>query len=218
MPEQKKASLILADDHPLLLKGLTAALQNEFSITGVASDNNELLKLLNKNKPDLILTGLQTVNGLNAVRHVLATYPAIKLIVLSPEHNAVLADELRRLGVKGYLKKDIEIELLLTQLRSILSGGVSFNKPKSKRADNLNHPAGNGNPIPKLTRRELEIIVLIAAGFSSKQIAEKLYISLNTVEAHRKNIFKKLKIKNMQGIVEFAFKNSLITENTGIPL
>lgn len=130
--------------------------------------------------------------------------------MLSVFYDDKIEYQLKEVGVKGYLSKDVESDFLIQQIRLVLDGHIAFFCPK--RELYFNGLSGSGNfflPPHNLSLRELEIVSLIRRGLTSNEIAEKLFISINTVEAHRKHIFKKLHLKNIQGIVEFAFKYSL---------
>jgi len=139
-----QATLILADDHPLFLKGLTEVLKTEFLILGLAANGEELLDLL----------------------------------------------------------KELQLK--------VLAGEIVFCEPKKEAQFHINRlPYHHLTDQYKLSVRELEIISLIKKGLTSNEIANDLFISINTVEAHRKHIFKKLQLKNIQGLLEFAHKYSL---------
>jgi DNA-binding NarL/FixJ family response regulator len=207
-----KATLILADDHPLFVKGLIAVLQKEFLIVAVARDGIELLDLLKLQQSDGILLDLQMphLDGLSAAKQIATRYPQIKLIILSGFYENEIEDELKHVGVKGYLSKDIESSFLIYQINQVLAGKTIFYAPNKDGYFTLDRaPKINLTEQFKLSPREFEVISLIKKGLTSLEIGKNLFISVNTVEVHRKHIFKKLNLRNVQGLVEFAHKYSL---------
>ena len=208
MYELHKATLILADDHPLFIKGLIAVLQNDFSIIGTAADGVQLLELLQTQLPDLILIDLQMphMDGLSAARQIATDYPKIKLIILSGFCDDELMTSIKQAGVKGYLTKDFDSRFLIEQIKHVLAGGNAFDESNEELHFNKSFSDCCDIAQYKLSTRELEIVSLIRQGSTSCEIAEVLFISVNTVEVHRKHIFKKLNLKNIQGLVEFACK------------
>jgi two-component system nitrate/nitrite response regulator NarL len=212
MDKLKKSTLILADDHPLFMKGLITALQEEFLILAVAANGKELLDILKTHQPEAILLDLQMpyMDGLCAAKQIAIHYPQIKLIILSAFYENEIEDQLKMAGVKGYLTKDIERDFLICQIKLVLADEIVFCEPKEEVHFNILFPSNNYSINQyKLSARELEIMSFIRKGLTSNEIAKTLFISINTVEAHRKHIFKKLKLKNIQGLVEFAYKYSL---------
>lgn len=207
-----KATLILADDHPLFMKGLVAALENDFLILGIAGNGKEILDLLKKQQPQVVLSDLQMpgMDGLSAAKQICIHHPQIKTVVLSAFYDLEIEIKLKLAGVKGYLTKDVESEFLIFQIKKVISGQTAFCPPKEEARFNINHSfSDNSINQYRLSARELEIISLVRKGLTSDEIAKNLFISINTVEAHRKHIFKKLNLKNIQGMVEFAYKYSL---------
>jgi DNA-binding NarL/FixJ family response regulator len=211
MDEIAKATLIIADDHPLFIKGLIAVLQREFLILGVAEDGKELIDLLKIHQPKVILLDLQMPNmdGLSAAKQINVHSPQIKIIILSAFYDKELESQLKVAGVKGYLTKDIESDFLICQINIVLKGGIVFCESQEKCNLDIFIPTNNLARRYELSSRELEIVSLIRKGLTSNEIAKALFISVNTVEAHRKHIFKKLKLKNIQGLVKFAYEHSL---------
>jgi len=207
-----KITLMLADDHPLFLKGLISALQKDFSVIGNANNGKELLALLKINQPQAILLDLQmsVMDGLTTAKQITVLYPKIKLIMLSAFYENAIEDRLKQAGVKGYLTKDVESAFLIAQIKKVLAGETVFCEPQKEAHFNI-ALATYGHIIDqyKLSPRELEIISLIRKGLTSNEIAKTLFISVNTVEVHRKHVFKKLNLKNIQGLIEFAQKYAL---------
>jgi DNA-binding NarL/FixJ family response regulator len=212
MSEIIKTSLILADDHPLYMKGLTAVLQRDFLILGAAGNGKELLDLLQTMQPNAILIDLQMplMDGVCASKLICRHYPYIKIIILSGYYDSEIAGELKRTGVMGYLTKDINKDRLVFQIKQVLNGHLAFCDPQNNLQANPNaYIPCVWAESKKLSCRELQVVSLIKTGLTSNEIASKLFISVNTVEAHRKNIFKKLEVRNIQGLLEIAHKFSV---------
>jgi len=210
----KKISLILADDHPLFLEGLISVLKREFLITGSTGNGKELQRLLESNKPDVVIICLNNamVDGLSTCRQIAKYHPAVKSIILSFFYDEQIEQQLKTEGVKGYFTKDIQTDALIEAIKCVAGGGIAFSVPQDKLLSEARRIISNYDAFVdhyKLSPRELKIISLIRDGLTSNEISGLLFISINTVESHRKNIFKKLNLKNIQGLVEFAYKHSL---------
>jgi DNA-binding NarL/FixJ family response regulator len=211
MNNQIKPTLVIADDHPLFLKGLIAALEHNFILLGIAVNGKDLLDLLSKEHPQIVISDLQMpiMDGLTAAKQIAFLYPPIKTIVLSAFYDVEIEKQLKEAGVKGYITKDVESEFLIYQISQVILGKTAFCEPKLHLQFHINHFSSHSISQHRLSSRELEIISLVRKGLTSEEIGKKLFISINTVEAHRKHIFKKLNLKNIQGMLEFAHKYSL---------
>lgn len=212
MDSNLKATLILADAYPLVRKGLKTALENDFLILGIARNSVELLDLLKKQQPEIVLDDLQMpfMDGLMLAKKINILYPQIRTIVLSASYDFEIETKLKMAGVKGYLTKDVETDFLIVKIKQVLAGQTAFCQSNAKVHFEVNRYTDDKSISQYgLSSRELEIISLIRKGLTSEEIAKQLFISVNTVEAHRKHIFKKLNLRNVQGLVEFACNNFL---------
>lgn len=210
--------VILVDDHQIFRHGLMALLAESgwIEIIGEASGGCELLELLKTSDPDLIIMDITMpgLSGIDVSRQVSALYPDIRIMVLSMHTSEEFVLNAIKAGVKGYLSKDTSREELLDAIRVIHEGGESYSKLVSEHflrsyikkykieAEFLETRS--------LTQRELELLKLAASGFSNKEIAEKLFISIKTVDCHKNNIMQKLKLKNTAELVLYAVKNKII--------
>lgn len=206
----QKPKLIIAIEHPLFVKGVIVTLQDDFHVSAVADDGRELLNLLKTEKADLVILGLRVpyTNGLNTVKTIALDYPLTKIVALSVVYIYDLECQLKSIGASGYLSKDIDCHCLTSKIKDVLEGHDAF-EAFTREKDWYVAFDKQYSPKHNLSHRELQIISLIRAGLTSNQIAQKLFISINTVETHRKNIFKKLRLKNIQGVVDFACRHSL---------
>lgn len=208
----KPVRIIIADDHSLFINGLQLLLEEEsmIEVTDIANDGKELIYILNKNEPDLILLDLNmpNMNGLEAARHIKQNHPAVKLIILSTYNEEHIVEKSKRLGINGYLLKNCSRLELVHAINSVMNNQDSF--PCFERKENtLFDKEDSFLKQFNLTKREAEIIQLIKTGFTNQQIADKLFLSIYTIETHRKNIMHKLGLKSPAALLKFIFENNL---------
>jgi two-component system, NarL family, nitrate/nitrite response regulator NarL len=193
--------LMLVDDHPLVRDGLRARLEaaGGLHVVAEAGDAQEALALAALHQPDLVLmdVGMRGTNGLQATRLLLAQQ-ACKVLVLSMYDNAEYVREAERAGALGYVLKDSPAEEIVAAIRAVAAGGRHFSdalvlKLQSHAVD-----------APLLTPRENEVLALIAQGLSSKDIGERLGMGVRTVETHRTNLRRKLKLASPAALVRYA--------------
>jgi two-component system, NarL family, nitrate/nitrite response regulator NarL len=212
MTAMKKIKIIIADDHSLFINGLQLLLKEEswVEITDIANDGKELLDILHTNQPDLILLDLNMphLNGLEASRHIKQNYPAVKLIILSTYNEEHLIEKAKNIGINGYLLKNCNREELLQAISLVMNNQSSFPYFEPKEY-NLFDKEDNFLKQFNLTKRELEIINLIKNGFTNQQIADKLFLSIYTIETHRKNIMHKLRLNTPAALMKFILENNL---------
>lgn len=203
--------IFLVDDHTILLEGMISLLEkeDELEIAGYASNAEDALEFLQKEPVDLLICdqSLPGMDGLALIKQVKKFDQNLKIIVLSVHVEAHLVKEILRSGVNGYiLKKDSHLELL-TAIESIVNDEIYLSQ-------GLNRVLLSGlmgaQEQSWLTNREREILKLIAADFSNKQIAAKLHISQRTVETHRKNLLRKTRSNSVVGLVNYAYTHNLL--------
>ncbi len=209
--------ILLADDHSLIRDGITKLLEDEPDIQIVGSCNNgqEVLDNLPKVHVDVLLLDLDMpiLNGLQCAEIVKQEFPDIKIAILTMHQEKSLIQRFIELGVKGYFLKTILKKELVYAVRAIAEGGEYFPNDVTKALiqNKIVSNLVTQSPLVKdLTNREIEIITLISQGFSSGDMAEKLFISPRTVDTHRTNILRKLELHSVAEIVRFAFQNSIV--------
>ena len=204
--------IIIADDHTLFINGLQLLLKEDpqIEIMDIANDGKELLDLLYVKQPDLVLLDINmpTLNGLQAARFIKQNYPHLKLIVLSTYNEAHLVEKARQSGVNGYLLKNITRDELLHTIRLVMDNQTCFPYQFPKENNTFNE-ADNFLKQFNLTKRESEIIQHIKQELTNYQIAEKLFLSIYTVETHRKNIMQKLGLKTPSALMKFIVEKNL---------
>lgn len=205
--------LYLADDHQILIDGLVSFFREtgRVNVVGTANDGVKLLQEVNLLQPDMILLDLNMprLDGVKTLEHLVREYPRIKVIVLSNYHQSHLIHEIQAMGAHGYLLKNGSKQELLEAIDAVGQGKTYF-KIGEKLPD---EPEGlfSDEFLKKhqLTRREIEIIRLICQGLNSAEISQKLFISDFTVKTHRKNILRKLGVKNVAGLMNFAAQQGI---------
>ena len=203
--------IIIADDHQLFIDGIKSILSKEIDLTIIGEANNglEILKLLEKGlQPDIILsdTRMPIIDGVSLTKKIKKDYPTIPVLALSMYDQSEDVIEMLDAGAKGYVTKIAEKKELLFAIHSIVKGEYYFCKDLSDDVKfwfDMDHKSKN----TVLTRREKEVLQLIAKGRTSLQIAQQLKLSRYTIDTHRKNIHNKLGIKTNTGLVNYTFKN-----------
>lgn len=211
--EQKPTTLMIADDHKLFAEGLSAILseQPDFKIIGMASNGKEILHLLNHQIPDILILDLNmpVLDGEIAAEKIRQLFPAVKIMVLSMYYTVKLAAKLESIGVKAFVQKDTDAETLFRIISDLQLGEKYFQKIKSDVQPSVFNDGDHFQKSHNLTAREMEILKLISEDYSSQQIAQKLFIALNTVDTHRKNMAQKLNVTGKSGLLKFALENKL---------
>jgi DNA-binding NarL/FixJ family response regulator len=209
-----KIRIILADDHPLVRSGLTKLLEpnKEFVVVGEAEDGEQAVALVKKLTPDVLIIDLSMPrqNGIEATKIITKQMPSVRVLVLTMHENEEYIYQIFRSGASGYLLKNSSREELTNAIRAVARGEKFFSPRVSEimvqgylRKADAREESGADNSLP-LTKREMEILHLIAEGLNNQQMAEKLFISARTVETHRTNIMQKLDIHDAGNLVRFA--------------
>ena len=205
---EKKISIYLVDDHKIFVKGVASLLEKEpdMLVSGFSFDGESALKFLADNPADLVLTDIQMhgMSGIELTKKIKEENPETKVIGLSMFDKAEIVMELIAAGADGYLLKDIEKNELVNAIHEVLEGKLHYSTTVAKMM------VASLDNKDLLTKREKEILCLIAKEKTNAMIAEQLFISEHTVEAHRKNIFRKTKAKSIVGLVKFAYDNKLV--------
>lgn len=208
----EKINIMLADDHPLFLDGLGKLLVDEpdMVVMNTATNGRTLVDLVRTEQPDLVLLDINMpmLNGLDAIKEIKRDYPKIKIIVLSTYGEEHLIEKAKSNGANGYLLKNANKEELLQSIRLIAAGQSSFPyriMASQKSFDEEDNFLKKFN----LTKREFEILQLIKSGNTNQHIAEKIHLSIYTVETHRKNIMHKLNLNSPSALIKFIIENNL---------
>jgi DNA-binding NarL/FixJ family response regulator len=218
--KQKIVQILIVDDHKLLRQGLKKMVSSlkpnlNAQISEAESGAQAIVKIGQKDF-DLVIMDYQMpdTSGLETIRSILRFKSRLKIIVLSNYDELVFVESVRDAGAKGYLLKNIEADELLKAINTVLSGKIYYSNEIALKL--IEASENNNSRIillkNKLTKRELEVLKLIAMGFTDKEISERLFISKRTIDTHRQNLKQKLIVKNTAGLVKAAFKMNLVED------
>jgi two-component system nitrate/nitrite response regulator NarL len=205
---ETRIKIHLVDDHKIFVQGIANLLANEknIEVIGTSYDGKSVLASFKDKMPDVLLTDISMsgMSGIELAKTVKELYPEVKVIGLSMSDKQEIIKELIDSGADGYLLKDLEKNELMRAITEVYEGKTFYSgtvaELMTKGMENKDF----------LTKREREIISLIAKEKSNVQIAEMLFISEHTVESHRKNIFRKTKSKSLVGLINYAHDNKLV--------
>jgi DNA-binding NarL/FixJ family response regulator len=210
-----KRKIFLVDDHPIVRQGLAQLISNEADllVVGQGEVDYQSLRAIRVAIPDLVLVdvSLKDSDGIELLKELKAQWPDLPALVVSMHDEALYAERALRAGASGYVMKHEAPQTLLTAIRTVLAGQVYVSSKMSATLLQrmvVGKKRDGGLPMDRLTDRELEVFRMIGAGTSVKEIAEKLFLSGKTVEAHREHIKEKLNMKNSAELLRFAIRNS----------
>jgi len=204
--------IFICDDHPIIIDGLSVLFeQNSYKLIGHATTGNELLKALQKVKPDILLLDLHLpdIDGLTLIEQIRSVDAYLKIIVLTMYRDDFLIKRVEKLGANAYLQKNASNSEILQALKSVYETPFHLSSTLKAETASLSLVRDQFAHKSKLTPRELELIPHLAKGKSSSSIAKELRLSPLTVDTHRKNIFRKLKINSAIELTNFAHANKL---------
>jgi len=207
--------IAIADDHPLVINGLHHILGNcpDMEIIGSYANGKELLLGLAMQQPDVLLLDIQMPGqtGDELAEIINEQYPAIKMLALTNQDNVYYIKNMLRKGVNGYILKTTREEILLDAIRTVNNGGQYLEPAlKDKVLQDTLQARKQVSADPILSRREKEVLRLIALNLTSQQIADQLFISKRTVDNHRLSLLMKLGVKNVAALVKKAIQLGLI--------
>jgi len=207
----QQINLMIADDHPLFVEGLKMILANDavINITGIANDGKQLLYLLTQ-KPatDLILldVNMPNLNGLDTIKYIKQSFGSVKVLMLSAYSDAKLIAEAKLAGADGYILKNSSRDQLVGAIKDVFAGKNVFAVEKEIDVDDAFSKMDIFLRKYNLTKREKEILFYLKQTYTNQQIAEKLHLSIYTVETHRKNIMQKLQLNSPAALVKFMIE------------
>lgn len=202
--------LFIVDDHYMVVEGIKSLLQHEESIiwSGYAKNAAFCIAELRMQEPDIILMdiNLPDKSGIDLCKEVKEKYPSIKIIGLSTFNQQSFIKKMLESGASGYMLKNATKDEIVMALETVFRGGTYLSREASQL---LNYK--RGMPVPVLTRREKDVLRLIADGLTNAEIAERLFLSTSTIVTHRKNLLLKIGANNSAGMVKLAIEQHLIT-------
>jgi len=207
-----RKKVIIADDHKIILEGISNLLKDiqEIEIVDKVNNGHQLISSTKKYLPDLIFTDIEMpeLSGIEAVKIIKDTYPSIKIIIFSMHNDIVIQSILTKIDVDGIIYKNASEE----EIKEIVIGVLHGKKLKLELGEKTAPLLTGGISLEQadLTSREIQIIKMIAEGFTNKEMALVLNISPKTVDTHRTNIMKKLNLHSAVDITRFAFRNKIM--------
>ena len=208
--------VLIADDHQMFIDGIKSLLVNNkrIQIIGEAHNGFEVTEFVGKQAVDLILLDMSmpVMDGMEAMKIVKQKFPDLKIIMLTMFNTRDQIEKLLRAGADGYVLKNTGKEELVLAIETVMKGESFFSKEVTEQimAGMQKKKLANRNAaIVELTEREKDVLKLIVKEHTTQEIAEKLFISTNTVETHRKNLVSKLNVRNVAGLVKYALQNGL---------
>ena len=204
----QKVSILIADDHKLIRETWSFILNNDprFEVVAECGDSEEAVEVARVKRPNIILMDINmtTISGFEATEKIRKVSPASKIIGVSMHSQPAYAKKMLQIGARGYVTKNSSKEEMIKAIMEVQNGNKYICDEIKNDISELVLEENKDTPnVNALTEREIQIINLIKEGFSSKEIATQLNISLKTVEVHRHNILKKLKLKNSASLVNF---------------
>lgn len=203
--------IVICEDHPIYAQGIVDFLKNHFSNISVFSNGLEVLDFVVNNEVNILLLDLNLpgMNGIEVVQELKKRNHKIKIVIISMYNDKMLINKCKKLGVEAFCNKQVSNSELLVILNNLKEGEFLVDSSiKEKNRNNFQKPLlENFEKKIKLTNREIELIELFSKGLSSKEIASQLNVSYFTVDTHKKNIFKKIKINSTVELVKFYYEN-----------
>jgi len=217
----EKIKVHIADDHQILIDGVKAVLniESNIEVIGFSLNGLQVLEWFNENTADVLILDINMpeLDGIEVLKKLKQHKNKPEVIVLSSYDDVKLVKEVLQMGAKGFVPKKSAGEHIVNAVNKVSKGDQYFTDDvKEKMMHTLlngqvkNEGSQDGVLISSLTKREVQVLKLVAQQYSTREIAEELHISESTVETHRKNLMKKVKVKNSVGLAIFALKNEVI--------
>ena len=214
--------VMIADDHNMFVEGIESILEGHDHIQVVSNDytGNEVIEKMPTVHPDVILLdiNLPGLNGLEVCQRLSKEYPDVKVLALSMHNEESFVTEILKYGAQGYILKNTGKKELISAIETIHSGQSYFSEEVTETIMKslVNQRTGTkktASLAPKISRREKDVLELIMKEFTTQEIADTLFISLKTVESHRRSLLTKLNVRNTAGLVRVAIENQLIKQS-----
>ncbi len=211
--------VLLAEDHTLVRAGIRSLLENVpgVVVSGEAGDGETVLQLIEKEPPDLVIMDIAMpgMSGLQATEKISELYPSVKVLILSMYNNEEFVLKALKSGAAGYLLKEASTLELKFAVESIAAGEIYLSPGVSRQvvSNYIHHMNGGSDSLAVLTPRQRQVLQLIVKGYTTKEIAKNLNISLSSAETHRSRLMERLDIHDVAGLVRFALLNGLVSSD-----
>lgn len=211
MSNRRQIKVLLVDDHPLVLEGIRAIIEtfSHIEVVGASSSAAEALIIAGRTDPDVVMMDINMpeLNGIDAIELFKEQLPNSRLLMLSMHDSREYISTSVMYGASGYVLKDVSTSEIIAAIEAVAAGGTYFSSGVS---DVLMRVEAGGKSAGPLTTREQSVLLLVAEGKSSRDVAKLLEISTRTVETHRKNIKKKLGIATTAGLTRYAIESGIV--------
>ncbi len=211
--DSDKAKIVIVDDHPIVREGLADLINKEddLVVCGEAEDGHRAMEVISELEPDIAIVdiSLQDTSGLELIKDIKVQYPSLPVLTLSMHEESLYAERALRAGAKGYIMKREATANVVMAIRKVLSGQVYLSeRMATKLVDKLvgSKPEECSSWIERLTDRELEVFSLLGEGNGTRQISERLHLSVKTIETYRSRIKEKLNLKSGPELLQHAFQ------------
>jgi DNA-binding NarL/FixJ family response regulator len=220
-----KTKILVVDDHPIVRERLAELINQEadLNVCAEAEDSHEALKAVQTHSPDLAIVDitLKDTYGIELIKQLKERYPKLPVLVLSMHDESLYGERALRAGAKGYLTKQEATKKVVGAIRHILGGGIFVSEKMAatilhKLAGGLS-TQGGGSPVDVLSDREMEVFQLLGEGLGVRKIADNLFVSVKTVEAHREHIKRKMNFKTSTELLRYAIQYVLKDNNSPPP-
>lgn len=213
--------IVIADDHAVVRTGFSMILnyQDDMEVVGTAADGLEAYQKVMEHKPDVLIMDLSMPpgeSGLIATSKIAESFPETKILILTMYDDEEYLFHVLKNGAKGYILKNAPDEQLILAIRTVYQGETYVDMKLTTSlvnefiSNSSKDETATSDPFKILSKREIEILPLIAKGYGNKEIAEKLFVSVKTVETHKTHIMQKLDLKSKPELVEYAMKKKLV--------
>lgn len=212
----KKIKVVIVDDHKLVTDCISLFLMgaDNIEVIGIAHSGQEALDLLKTVQPDVMLLDISMPNmsGIETTAAIKKNFSDIKILILSMHSDYNNISDAIDVGADGYVPKDVSSEELVEAIQTINDGKNYFHTTISEEIvrNYANKKKKSSGVMPNLTKRELEVLQLFAEGYNNSEIAEKLFLSVRTIESHKNHILQKTNMKNSVELIKYAIKNKII--------
>ncbi len=205
-----KIKILVVDDHPMVLEGMRSMMLqiNFVELSGLAGSGYEAMQQIKSLEPDIVITDISMpeISGIDLTLRIRKEYPAVKVIAMSTFKERSYISQMIQSGAAGYLVKSASREEIEEAILSVYEGKLYMSLDITLSVSDKE----DLNAAPVLTSREKEVLQLVADGFTNPQISEKLFISLHTVDSHRKNILTKFGVNNTANLIKLAAKHNMV--------
>ncbi|MCJ7557603.1 MAG: response regulator transcription factor [Gammaproteobacteria bacterium] len=207
--------VLLVEDHTLVRAGIRSLLNSvrDIEVVDETGNGRDGLRLVRKLQPDVVLMDISMpeLNGIEATARITKSFPQVKVLMLSMHNDEEYVAQSLKAGARGYLVKEAATKELEQAIHAVMRGEIYVSNTVSmSTVKRLMQDSNSGSALDNLTSRQREILQLVVEGYSTRDIAERLSLSVKTVEAHRTHLMDRLEIRDVPGLVRFAIKAGLI--------